>query len=136
MNVSFFASTDLQIGNNRLDLTRQTQRAYLYSNTTGQNRVTDFTGQAEAQMMTCKVYNASYTADFEVNSTGAQFISATPRFQNWMSVISTMEGTPDDPLVSGQMNMQAVMEAFVMMVSGPFTYSKDVDSPPSIICTC
>jgi hypothetical protein len=134
VNGSFFASTDLQIGNNRLDLVSQdAARLFVYLNTTGvdasSTRIADFTGQVEAQMLTCKLYNASYDTHFEIQSTGAQFISATPKFQNWMPALAAMQGTPDDPLVSRQMNMQAVMEAFAMMTTGPVVYSNDVNFP-------
>ncbi|KAJ9616449.1 hypothetical protein H2200_000167 [Cladophialophora chaetospira] len=134
VNGSFFASTDLQIGNNRLDLiSADAARMFIYLNTTGVDesgdRIPGFSGQAAAQMLTCKLYNASYDAHFEVKSTGAQLISAATNFENWMPAIETMEGTPDEPLVSRQMNMQAVMEAFAMMVTGPITYSNDVDFP-------
>jgi hypothetical protein len=134
VNGSFFASTDLQIGNNRLDfISEDAARVLIYLNTTGVdelgNRIPGFVGEAEAQMMTCKLYNASYAAQFEVKSTGAQLITAIPTFENWLPAVVTMDGTPDDPLVSRQMNMQAVMEAFGMMVTGPITYSNDVTFP-------
>ncbi|EXJ62089.1 hypothetical protein A1O7_02522 [Cladophialophora yegresii CBS 114405] len=134
VNGSFFASTDVQIGNNRLDFTSQdAARVFIYLNTTGVdesgNRIPGFAGEPEAQMMTCKLYNASYAAHFEVKSTGAQFITASPTFENWMPALATMQGTPAEPLVSRQMNMQAVMEAFAMMVTGPITYSNDVNFP-------
>ncbi|EXJ59535.1 uncharacterized protein A1O5_12160 [Cladophialophora psammophila CBS 110553] len=134
VNGSFFASTDLQIGNNRLDfVSKDAARVFIYLNTTGVdetgNRIPGFDGKAEAQMITCALYNASYDAHFAVKSTGAQFITAFPRFENWMPALSTMEGTLEDPRVRQQMNMQAVMESFVMMVNGPITYSNDISFP-------
>ena len=134
VNGSFFASTDLQIGNNRLDfVSTDAARTFVYLNTAGVdesgNRIPGFAGKIEAQMLTCKLYNASYDAHFEVNSTGAQSISATPKFENWMPAISTMEGSPSEPLINRQMNMQAVMESFAMMVSGPIVYSNNIDFP-------
>ncbi|KIW34877.1 uncharacterized protein PV07_01624 [Cladophialophora immunda] len=134
VNGSFFASTDVQIGNNRLDfVSKDAARVFIYLNTTGVdesgNRIPDFVGKAEAQMMTCALYNASYDAHFEVKSTGAQFVTASPKFENWMPALSSMEGTLQDPRVRQQMNMQAVMESFVMMIGGPITYSNDISFP-------
>lgn len=134
VNGSFFASTDLQIGNNRLDIiSTDAARVFIYLNTTGidenSNRIPDYSGPSEAQMLTCKLYNASYDTHFEVLSTGAQFITAKPTFQNWMPALSMMPGTPDDPRVSRQMNMQAVMESFAMMVIGPVVFSSQADFP-------
>lgn len=134
VNGSFFASTDLQIGNNRLDIiSTDAARVFIYMNTTGideeSNLIPDYTGPSEAQMLTCKLYNASYDTHFEVLSTGAQFITGKPTFQNWMPALSVMPGTPDDPRVSRQMNMQAVMESFAMMVIGPVVYSSQAGFP-------
>ena len=134
VNGSFFASTDLQIGKNRLDfISQDAARMFVYLNTTGVDargtRNLSFTGTSEAQRLTCKLYNASYDAYFQVKSTGDQYVSATPTFQNWMPALATVPGTIDEPLVSRQMNMQAVMEVFAMMVSGPVSYSNDIDFP-------
>ncbi|KIW89847.1 uncharacterized protein Z519_09276 [Cladophialophora bantiana CBS 173.52] len=134
VNGSFFASTDVQIGNNRLDfVSKDAARVFIYLNTTGVdetgNRIPGFDGEAEAQMITCALYNASYDAHFAVKSTGAQFITSSPQFENWMPALSTMEGTLEDLRVRQQMNMQAVMESFVMMVNGPITYSNDISFP-------
>ncbi|OCT50124.1 hypothetical protein CLCR_07729 [Cladophialophora carrionii] len=93
------------------------------------DRVPSSAGEAEAQMMTCKLYNASYAAHFEAKSTDAQFITAAPAFKNWMPAVSTMGGTPADLLVSRWMNMQAGREVFAMMVTGPIKYSNKVNFP-------
>jgi hypothetical protein len=134
VNGSFFASEDLQIGNNRLDFVSQdAARVLVWLNTTGVDAsgtpIANSSVQPEAQMLTCKLYNASYTAHFDVRSSGAQFVSATREFENWMPAIATMEGTPSDPVVNRQMNMQAVMEAFVMMTSGPIIFTSGIDIP-------
>ncbi|OAP56245.1 hypothetical protein AYL99_09424 [Fonsecaea erecta] len=86
VNGSFFASTDVQIGNYRLDfVSTDAAQVFIYLNTTGVdeagNRIPNFVGKAEAQMMTCALYNASYDAHFEVKSTGAQF-TTSPMFEN------------------------------------------------------
>ncbi|OAL39803.1 hypothetical protein AYO20_00715 [Fonsecaea nubica] len=134
VNGSFFASTDLQIGNNRLDfVSKDAARVFIYLNTTGVDetgdRIQDVINKAEAQMMTCTLYNASYDTQFEVKSTGAQFVTASLKLEAWMPALSSMEGTPQDARVHQQMNMQAVMESFVMMIGGPITYSRDISFP-------
>jgi hypothetical protein len=129
VNGTFFASTNLQIGNNRLDFVSQdAARVFVYLNTTG----VDSSGSrapldepAEAQMMTCALYNASYAARFEVNSTGSQRVTASTTFENWLPALTAVNGTSDDPLVARQMNLQAVMGIFGMMVIGPVVFSDD-----------
>lgn len=133
VNGSFFASTDLQIGNNRLDfLSSDAARIFIYLNTTGVDESGSpipFDGTADAQMITCYLYNASYATHFDIRSTGEQRIAANTTFQNWMPALNTVPGIPEDPRVSRQMNMQAVMEAFAMMNTGPVQYSNDISFP-------
>ncbi|KAH0847447.1 hypothetical protein FOPE_00619 [Fonsecaea pedrosoi] len=134
VNGSFFASTDLQIGNNRLDfVSKDAARVFVYLNTTGVDetgdRIQGVASKAEAQMMTCTLYNASYDTHFEVKSTGAQFVTASLKLEAWMPALRSMQGTPQDTRVRQQMNMQAVMESFVMMIGGPITYSRDISLP-------
>ncbi|EXJ87133.1 hypothetical protein A1O3_04091 [Capronia epimyces CBS 606.96] len=135
VNGSFFASTDVQIGNFRIDFQSQdAARVFVYLNTTGvdaKGHRAPFVQAPAAQMMTCALYNASYAAHFDVESTGSQRVTAYQTFQNWMAASSTMNGTASDPLVTLQMNMQAVMEAFGMMIIGPITYS-NVDQGPTL----
>jgi hypothetical protein len=133
VNGSFFASTDLQIGNVRLDTeSSDAARLYIYLNTTGvdeKGKQVPLTKPSPAQLVTCALYNASYDTHFRVQSTGGQSISATTTFQNWMPAFASMNGLPSDPLVSEQMNMQSVMEAFGMMVIGPVEYSRNGSLP-------
>lgn len=129
VNGSFFASDDVQLGNIRLDFVSQdAARLFIYLNTTGYDssgKPAPFNGTSSAQMMTCALYNASHDAHFEVNSTGTQQVSASTSFQNWMPASASVPGVAQDPLVSRQMNMQAVMEAFGMMLVGPITFGLD-----------
>jgi hypothetical protein len=135
VNGSFFASTDVQIGNFRLDFQSQdAARVFIYLNTTGvdaKGQRAPFVGTPAAQMMTCALYNASYAAQFHVESTGPQRITAYQNFENWMAAYSALNGTSEDASVRRQMNMQAVMEAFGMMVIGPVTYS-NADQGPTL----
>ncbi len=133
VNGSFFASTNLQIGNFRLDfVSPDAARVFIYLNTTN----VDSSGTrapldvpASAQMMTCALYNASYAAHFEVNSTGVQRVTASTTFENWMPAFPAVNGTSDTPSVASQMNMQAVMGVFGMMVIGPVVFPEDASSP-------
>jgi len=129
VNGSFFASDNLQLGNIRLDVVSQdAAKLFIYLNTTGVDssaKPAPFVGTPSAQMITCALYNASYAAHFEVNSTGTQKVTASATFQNWMPAFSIVDGVAGDPLVSRQMNMQAVMEGFGMMTIGPITFGFD-----------
>ncbi|KAL2426713.1 hypothetical protein ABEF95_012020 [Exophiala dermatitidis] len=135
VNGSFFDSTDLRIGNFRIDFQSQdAARVFVYLNTTGVDAKggrAPFVGTPAAQMITCALYNASYAAHFEVKSTGGQQVTADHTFQNWMAAYSTVNGTTEDPLVTRQMNIQAVMEAFGMMIVGPVTFSNVNQGPTS-----
>ena len=89
VNGSFFASTDVQIGNNRLDFeSTDAARVFIYLNTTGVDESggrIPFDGQkADAQMIACALYNASYATHLEVKSTGEQVVTAYKIFENWM----------------------------------------------------
>lgn len=135
VNGSFFASTDVQIGNFRLDLeSEDAARVFIYLNTTGVNENgtrSSFQEVPSAQMITCLLYNSSYEAHFDVKSTGEQRITAVTKFQNWMPALATVNAPASNPTVRTQMNMQAVMEAFGMMTIGPIVFAND-DSQPSI----
>lgn len=135
VNGSFFASTDVQIGNVRLDVqSEDAARIFIYLNTTGvteNGTRSSFQEKASAQMVTCMLYNSSYDTHFDVKSTGEQRITAATKFQNWMPARASIDGPVSDPAVRTQMNMQAVMEAFGMMVSGPIVFAND-DSTPAI----
>lgn len=135
VNGSFFASTDVQIGNVRLDVqSEDAARIFIYLNTTGvteNGTRSSFQEKPSAQMVTCMLYNSSYEAHFDVKSTGEQRITATTKFQNWMPALASVDGPVSDPAVRTQMNTQAVMEAFGMMVSGPIVFDND-DSTPAI----
>jgi len=133
VNGTFFQSTNLQNGNIRLDfVSEDAARVYIYLNTTGidinGNRVPNST-PSQPEMITCALYNASYTTYFDISSTGQQLITAEQQYMNWMPAKNSVSGTPTDPLVNRIMNTQAVMEAFGMMMMGPVTFSEDVSFP-------
>ena len=93
-------------------------RIYVYLNTSGLlqdvnndgqfHRVPEATSSPPA-MITCKLYNASYDAQFEVRNNGEQNITANTTFLNWQSTLSQGSG---DEASFGAFSYQALMEAF------------------------
>ena len=93
-------------------------RIYVYLNTSGLLQDVNNDGQfyrtSEATlsppaMVTCKLYNASYDAHFDVRNNGEQNISATTTFLNWQS---TLDQGSDNADSFGKFSAQALMEAF------------------------
>lgn len=133
VNGSFFASPDVEIANFRLDFeSEDAARVFIYLNTTGvseSGKRTAFQEPPSAQMITCLLFNSSYQTHFEVKSTGEQRITAATAFLNWMPAVAAINAPASDPSVRTQMNMQAVMESFGMMVSGPILFpSSDTET--------
>ncbi|EXJ60638.1 hypothetical protein A1O7_04791 [Cladophialophora yegresii CBS 114405] len=81
-------------------------------------------------VISCALYNATWSVDFDVRSTGEQFLKPKLRFENWMPGWSSI--TP--PLTAGIhtntiLDYAGLMETFGAITSGRLDYSNDASLP-------
>ena len=93
-------------------------RFYIYLNTSGLTQDSSNDGQFKKipasrstppALVTCKLYNASYHAEFDVKTTGEQQVTTNTTFLNWQS---TKLHASDKADASFAFSTQALMEAF------------------------
>ena len=122
VNTSFFEGLITQgdgASSSNLDyVSSEAAQIYVYLNTSGLTQDADNDGQfrrvsdtksTPAALITCKLYNASYHAHFDVRTTGEQSISANTTFLNWQG---TQAQASDKASSLDAFSTQALMEAF------------------------